>query len=132
MSKTLYQHHEEIVQKLKEKGEPIFNPTHRSAINEYRSLPDVYVKSMKFPSEEFNCGCPVEGQDGTYSICGEHLTWVISGLKFEELGLCDPIVETENYRRLHEKPARKAELEKCLSSIESEMDKIRKIFDSVN
>ncbi len=131
MSKTLYQHHEEIVQQLKEKGEPIFNPTHESAINKFRSLPDVYVKSMKFPSEEFKCGCPVRDQDGTYSICGEHLTWIISGLKFEELGLCDPIIVHENYRLIHELPNKKSDLEKCFSSIEDEMKKIRKIFDDI-
>jgi hypothetical protein len=100
--------HEEVVAELIARGETIYKPTPRkSFLTKYHRYPDIYLKSMPFPSKEFRAGSGMKGKDGTYTIIGEHFTWFITGLKIEELGLCDPVVGYANCDLLREIEERK-------------------------
>lgn len=98
MSKTLWQHHLEVIKLLQGRKEPTLKPKHRVCMG---GTPEIYIKDRSFPSEEFKVGSGLKAKDGTFELIGEHLTWIISGLSIEELGLCDPAVEYENYDLLH-------------------------------
>lgn len=101
MSKTLWDHHLEVIELLKERGEIILLPKHRKPMG---GTPDVYIKASPPPSMGFRCGSGFRGENGSFEILGEHLTWYISDLTIDELGLCDSAVEIENYDLLHPRP----------------------------
>jgi hypothetical protein len=98
MSKTLWDHHLEVIALLKKRGEKVLMPKHRKPMG---GTPYIYIKTIPFPSKEFCVGSGFQAKDGTYELLGDHLTWYIPKLSIEELGLCDSAIGTENYDLLH-------------------------------
>lgn len=92
MNKTLAECHMDIVNELRSRGEPIFNPC-IATMDGKRIRPKVYVKDRQFGTIEFLCGSAIREKDGTISIMPEPMRVLrgFGGFKIEELGLCDPI-----------------------------------------
>lgn len=93
MSKSLSECHQEIVEKLLDRGERLFVP--RGIDPKWGcssgEIPHVYVKGRPFPStdnEEFICGHAVEEKDGTITIFYDMLAYQRGPFDLEELGLC--------------------------------------------
>lgn len=99
---TISDIHCEIVKELQEKfGEvEIYNPTSRSFLYNSKSTPDVYIKGVIFPSEDFVSGIAFKERDGTISILQDHLTCIYTGYTIDQLGLCDPVLWYENIKLL--------------------------------
>jgi len=100
---SVYDGHVKIVKKLKKMGEKgIYNPTSKSFMKK-GEYPDVYVKSIPFPSEFFISGTAFQELDGTISIMHDHLAYYHTGYGLDDLGLCDPILWYENSNLLKKK-----------------------------
>lgn len=104
MSKTLWDCHLEVIKLLEERGEKVRMPINRARMG---GTPEIYIKSIPYPSNDFRIGTGLKKKDGTFELIGEHLCWIISGLSIDELGLCDSALEMENYDLLPPKKIQK-------------------------
>jgi hypothetical protein len=83
MGKSIAELGEEVVEKLRARGEQVLRPP---CIDLWEDdEPDIYVKNHL----PFVCGTAIPGKDGTYIILHDHLAYQKGPFKFEELGLCD-------------------------------------------
>jgi len=76
---------DKIIQKLKDRGEPIWCPNFLKEMKH-----DVVIAYVK-GSLPFVCGYPVKEKDGTISLEHDFLCYYETGYNMDELGLCNGI-----------------------------------------
>jgi hypothetical protein len=93
MGRTLADIHLEIVNKLRERGETVYNPCQESMLGD-GSSPKAYVKKWPFGTKGFLCGTATWNKDGSINLLPESMADLIGEGPFqlEELGLCDPVL----------------------------------------
>lgn len=93
--------HDEIVKKLRDRGEKVWSPDPRynaTALETLGQRPDVYVKRRKFGYTRWLSGTGLDNHDGTFNVSSETIADLIGDgpFKLEELGLCDPLCKYAN------------------------------------
>ena len=82
MGKSVHEIHMEWVEKLKERGETILQPKYGKPMNRI----DGYIKTEN-PFK--NAGAIFQDKDGTFGLFCDMGALHITGIKWEDLGLCD-------------------------------------------